>query len=76
MLSSPTLIWKGIWIMAVRRIEMGIIRCPAADGALIPTSEKTRQRMADVFEKLEKGAKIIEHNEAKSWAKAKAQKYK
>lgn len=62
--------------MAVRRIEMGVVRCPAADGTSFPTSQKMSQRMEDVFQRLEQGVKIIEHNEAKSWAKAKMLKYK
>ncbi len=62
--------------MAVQRIELDYISYPVPEDALVPADERTREILAYIYKELEKGTKIIEQNEAKSWIKVKTQTYK
>lgn len=60
----------------VRKIESKIVSCPVNDTTLEPIDEKTRERMAVVYQKLEEGFQKIERQEARTWEKAKLPSYR
>lgn len=60
----------------VRKIESKIASCPVNDTELKQIDEKTRERMAIVYQKLEEGFQKVERQEARTLEKAKLPRYR
>lgn len=55
--------------MAIEKVDIGVRRCPVMV-TNSPEHDNIDKAMKDAYSEIQKGIKIIEYNEARSWEKA------